>query len=103
MSFHYSTLWENHLGVPSEIHQSGLQREGETCLQAERLTQPFVENTKAQVHTGRKWDATKAVDQTITLLKHQDIVGLYQQGKAGFGWGSAPRMWTKVSRKDRKD
>ncbi|KAL7395412.1 hypothetical protein ABVT39_016252 [Epinephelus coioides] len=64
---------------------------------------PAVQNAKAHVCTGRKWDAAKAVDQAITRLKHLEVVGFQQQGRAGFGWGPTPKMWSKASRKERKD
>ncbi|KAL7405869.1 hypothetical protein ABVT39_009050 [Epinephelus coioides] len=64
---------------------------------------PAVQNAKAHIRTGCKWDAAKAVDQANTRLKHLEDVGIQQQGRAGFGWGPAPKMWSKASRKERKD
>lgn len=39
---------------------------------------PAVQNTKAQVQTGRKWKASQSVHQAITRLKHQEFVGFPQ-------------------------
>lgn len=64
---------------------------------------PFVQHSKAQVRTGRKWDAMQAIDQAINRLKHQEIVGVLQPGRTGLGWGSAPKMWSKATRKETKD
>ncbi len=55
------------------------------------------------VRTGRKWRAEQAVDQAISQLKHQEIVGWLQPGKSGLGWGPAPKLWSKASKKERKE
>lgn len=62
-----------------------------------------VQNTKAQVQTGRKWKASQSVNQTITRLKHQEVVGLVQCGRAGFGWGTSPKMWSTASKAEQKE
>lgn len=49
-----------------------------------------VQNTKAQLQTGRKWKVSQSVHQAITRLKHQEVVGLVQNGRAGLGWGTSP-------------
>lgn len=36
-------------------------------------------------------------------LKHQEIVGFTQQGRAGLGWGAAPKTLSKPTKKYRKD
>lgn len=48
-----------------------------------------VQNTKAEVCTGRKWNAMQTLDQVTNRLKHQEIVGLLQPGWASFEWGTA--------------
>nr|XP_061825268.1 uncharacterized protein LOC133612115 [Nerophis lumbriciformis] len=80
MSFQHGAVWKNHPEAATEIHQLGLQT-GE----------------------GRKWNATQTVDQAIVRLKHQEMVGQIQSGRAGFGWVTASKMWSKASRKERKD
>ena len=64
---------------------------------------PSVRNTNVQVRTGRKWNAMQTVDQAIIRLKHQEMVGQLQSGRAGFGWGTPVMMWSKASKKERKD
>ncbi|XP_058614749.1 uncharacterized protein LOC131529194 [Onychostoma macrolepis] len=64
---------------------------------------PVVQNAKAQVQTGSKWKATHAVNQAITHLKHQEVVGMVQHGRAGFGLGTSPKMWSKASKIVRKN
>ncbi|KAJ8369262.1 hypothetical protein SKAU_G00092900 [Synaphobranchus kaupii] len=64
---------------------------------------PFVQKAKAPVRTGRKWSAEQAVDQAISQLKHQEIVGWLQPGRSGLGWGPAPKLWSKASKKERKE
>ncbi|XP_060084783.1 uncharacterized protein LOC132564122 [Ylistrum balloti] len=38
-----------------------------------------------QVRTGRKWSASKAVDEAESRLRHKDIVGSVPQGRQGLG------------------
>ncbi|KAL6473069.1 hypothetical protein MHYP_G00192570 [Metynnis hypsauchen] len=65
-------------------------------------TDPFVKNNKASVRTGRKWRAEEAVDQAISRLMHKEVVGRTQSGRAGLGWGTATKFWSKASKKERK-
>ncbi len=60
-----------------------------------------VQNTNAQVKTGKKWNASNTVHQATTRLKHQEVFGIVQQGRAGLGCGKAPRMWSKASKTER--
>lgn len=64
---------------------------------------PSIQNTKTQVRTGHKWNAMQMVEQAIGRLKHREIVGLPQPGRAGFGWGFSFKMWFKGSKKERID
>ncbi|KAJ8375377.1 hypothetical protein SKAU_G00059570 [Synaphobranchus kaupii] len=64
---------------------------------------PFVQKAKAPVRTGRKWRAEQAVDQAISQLKHQEIVGWLQPGRSGLRWGPAPKLWSKASKRKRKE
>lgn len=59
-------------------------------------------NANAKVLTGRWWNA-QTVDQAISHLQHQEIVGRVQAGRAGLGWGEAPRLWSKANRKEKKE
>lgn len=34
-------------------------------------------------------------------LPETEVVGIVQQGRAGLGWGTAPRMWSKASKTER--
>ncbi|KAL0189460.1 hypothetical protein M9458_016559, partial [Cirrhinus mrigala] len=62
---------------------------------------PVVRTANAQVHTGRKWDAPQAVH--VTRLKHQEVVGLIQHGRAGFGWATSAKMWSKATKEVKKE
>lgn len=64
---------------------------------------PGIQTAKSHVHTGRKWNVTQAVLQARHWLKHQEIVGFTQQGRAGLGWGAAPKRWSKATKKETKD
>lgn len=35
--------------------------------------------------------------------QHKGIIGRVQTGKTGLGWGEAPWVWSKASRKERKE
>lgn len=48
----------------------------------------------------KKW---QTVEQATKRLQHQEIVGFSQPGKTGLGWGSATKMWSKASTKERRD
>lgn len=43
-------------------------------------------------------DAQTEVDQAIGRLQHQEVVGRVQEGRAGLGWGEAPRFWSKAKK-----
>ncbi|XP_016140413.1 uncharacterized protein [Sinocyclocheilus grahami] len=64
---------------------------------------PAVQSSKVQVQTGRKRKASQSVHQAITRLKHQEVVGVVQYGRAGFGWGTSSKMWSKALKAERKE
>ena len=64
---------------------------------------PAIQAANPQICTGRKWNASKAVDQAVERLKHQEIVGFTQSGRSGLGWAAAPKSWSKATKKERKD
>ncbi len=53
------------------------------------------------VRTGRKWDARQEVDQMESRLKHKDIVGYTQSGRAGFG-NQEFKYYYKATDKERR-
>lgn len=57
----------------------------------------------ARIVTGRKWRAKEEVQKVIGRLQHQEVVGVVQTGRAGLGWSDPPILWSKASRKERKD
>ncbi|CAM4420094.1 unnamed protein product [Leuciscus chuanchicus] len=79
------------------------QEKARLVLELRNSSDPSVQNSKAPVRTGRKWRAELAVDQDISRLKHQEIVGRTQSGRTGLGWGTALKMWSKATRKERKE
>jgi len=79
------------------------QEKARLVLELRDSPDPSVRNTKAPVRTGRKWRAELAVDQAISRLKHQEIVGRTQSGRTGLGWGTAPKRWSKATKKERKE
>ncbi len=62
-----------------------------------------VADADARVETGRKWRAKEEVQKVMGRLQHQQIVGMVQIGRAGLGWSEPPILWSKASRKERKD
>lgn len=53
--------------------------------------------------TGRRWRAEVEVQKAVSRLQHQEVVGRVQTGRTGLGWGDPPIMWSRASRKERKD
>ena len=51
---------------------------------------------------GRKWSATKAVDEAESRLRHSDIVGTVCHGRQGLGQQRSTR-WRGASTSDRRD
>ncbi|XP_023815255.1 uncharacterized protein LOC111948071 [Oryzias latipes] len=109
------------LGLPRSLSNTGLfgrntlqlplkpislgyrQEKTRLVLELRDSTDPFVRNTKAPVRTGSKWKAEEAVDQAISKFKHNEIVGKTQSGRAGLGWGTAPKFWSKATKNERKE
>ncbi len=61
-----------------------------------------VADVNARVETGRKWRAKEEV-QKMERLQHKQIVGMVQTRRAGLGWSESPILWSKASKKERKD
>ncbi|KAJ8352978.1 hypothetical protein AAFF_G00124830, partial [Aldrovandia affinis] len=62
-----------------------------------------VKEANARVATGRKWRAEEEVQKVMGRLQHQEVVGMVQTGRAGLGWSDPLVLWSKASRKERKD
>ncbi len=60
-------------------------------------------DVNARVETGRKWRAKDEVQKVMGRLQHQQIVGMIQTGRAGLGGREPPILWSKASRKEKKD
>ena len=60
----------------SNIHSRGIQsRQGKACDDSEIFQDEYVKKAGVEVRTGRKWSASKAVEETESRLRHKDIVG----------------------------
>ncbi|KAL6468407.1 hypothetical protein MHYP_G00240840 [Metynnis hypsauchen] len=93
----------NILQLPLKSIDLGYKQEkARLVLELRDSTDPFVKNNKASVRTGCKWRAEEAVDQAISRLMHKEVVGRTQSGRAGLGWGTATKFWSKASKKERK-
>ncbi len=94
---------KNTLRLPMKIIILGYKQENaRQLLELKDSPDPVVQNANSQVRTGRKWDASQAVHQAITRLKHQEVEGLIQHGKAGFGRTTSTSMWSKATKIERK-
>jgi hypothetical protein len=80
-----------------------MQEKTRLVLELRESTDQLVRNANAKVPTGRKWNAQTEVDQAVSRLQHREIVGRVQAGRAGPGWGEAPRFWSKANRKEGKE
>ena len=54
-----------------------------------------------EVRTGRKWSASKAVEEAESRLRHEDIVGTVTRGRLGVGCISRT-SWKAASVVDRR-
>ncbi|KAI7794830.1 polyprotein [Triplophysa rosa] len=71
----------------------------ELCESSDRA----VADANARVKTGRKWRDKEDLQKVIGRLQHHQVVGMVQIGRAGLGWSEPPILWSKASRKERKD
>lgn len=71
-------------------------------LELRETTDQLVRAAGTQIRTGRKWKAQEEVDMAIGRLKHREVVGRVQEGRAGLGRGDIPLFWSKASKEDRK-
>ena len=95
---------KNTLQLPLQSISLGYKQEKtRLLLELRESTDQSVRNAGVKVRTGRKWDAQTEVDRAVGRLQHQEIVGRVQAGRAGLGWGEAPRFWSKANRKERKE
>ncbi|XP_077382825.1 5-azacytidine-induced protein 2 isoform X1 [Festucalex cinctus] len=94
---------KNALQLPLQSISLGyMQEKSRLVLELRESTDQSVRNANAKVPTGRKWNAQSEVDQAVSRLHHQEILGRVQAGRAGLGWGEAPRFWSKANRKEQK-
>lgn len=77
---------KNVLQLPLKVTYVGLQTgEGKACLELRDSSDLPVQNTKAQVRTGRTWRAEQAIDRAIGRVKHQEFVVQTQSGRTSLG------------------
>ncbi|KAF7648493.1 hypothetical protein LDENG_00156240 [Lucifuga dentata] len=94
----------NTLQLPLKLLSLGYRQEKVRLLfELRDSSDPLVQKAKAPVRTECKWRAEEAVEQAISQLKQQEIVGWLQPGKTRLGWGPAPKLWSKASKKERKE
>ncbi len=95
---------KNTLQLPLQSISLGYKQEKtRLVLELRESTDQSIRNANAKVPSGRKWNAQIEVDQAVGRLQHREIVGRVQAGRAGLGWGEAPRFWSKANRKERKE
>ncbi|KAL1266945.1 hypothetical protein QQF64_002620 [Cirrhinus molitorella] len=93
----------NKLRLPMKTINLGYKQEKvRLLLKLENSPDPVIRDAKVQVRTGRKWEVTQAVQQAITRLKHQEVVGFTQHGRAGLGWTTSTKVWSKATKLERK-
>ena len=78
------------------------QEKARMVLELRGSSDQLVRAAGTQVRTGRKWKAQEEVDRAIGRLKHQEVVGRVQEGRAGLGRGETPLFWSKASKEERK-
>ncbi len=95
---------KNTLQLPLQSISLGYKQEKtRLVLELRESADQAVRNANPKVLTGRKWNAQTEVDQAVSRLQHQEIVGRVQKGRAGLGWGEAPLFWSRANHKERKE
>ncbi len=94
----------NNLQLPLQSISLGYKQEKtRLVLELRESAAQAVRNANPKVLTSRKWNAQTEVDQAVSRLQHQEIVGRVQKGRAGLGWGEAPLFWSRANHKERKE
>ncbi|KAJ8338476.1 hypothetical protein SKAU_G00374420 [Synaphobranchus kaupii] len=78
------------------------QEKARMVLELRESSDHLVRAAGTQVRTGRRWKAEEEVDQAIARLKHREVVGRVQVGRAGLGRSETPLFWSKASKRERK-
>lgn len=63
---------------------------------------PTVRNAQVPIQTERKCQVDTEFNSPISRLQHQEITRRVEARWAGFGWGEAPRLWSKATKMLRK-
>ena len=93
----------NMLQLPLRSISLGYKQEkARLVLELRESTDQLVRAADPQIRTGRKWKAQEEVDLAISQLKHREVVGRVQSGRAGLGRGKTPLFWSKASKVDQK-
>ena len=94
----------NSLQLPLKSITLGYRQEkARLVMELRDSSDSTVADANARVETGRKWKAQEEVEKVMGRLQHQEVVGMVQTGRAGLGWSDPPILWSKASRKERKD
>lgn len=78
------------------------QEKARMVLELRESTDQLVRAAGPKIQTGRKWKAQEEVDMAISRLKHREIVGRVQEGRAGLGRSETPLFWSKASKEERR-
>ncbi len=78
------------------------QEKARMVLELKESTDQLVRAAGPKIQTGRKWKAQEEVDMAISRLKHSEIVGRVQEGRAGLGRSETPLFWSKASKEERR-
>ncbi|KAJ8332759.1 hypothetical protein SKAU_G00416550 [Synaphobranchus kaupii] len=93
----------NTLQLPLHSISLGYKQEkARMVLELRESSDHLVRAAGTQVRTGRRWKAEEEVDQAIGRLKHREVVGRVQVGRAGLGRSETPLFWSKASKRERK-
>ncbi|KAL2099527.1 hypothetical protein ACEWY4_003921 [Coilia grayii] len=93
----------NMLQLPlRSISQGYRQEKARLVLELRESTDQLVRAAGSQVRTGRKWKAQEEVDRAISRLKHREVIGRVQEGRAGLGRSETPLFWSRASKKQRR-
>ncbi|KAL7388165.1 hypothetical protein ABVT39_008471 [Epinephelus coioides] len=99
-----SLYGKNTLQLPLKSIITGFRQEKvRLVMELRDSTDEMVRDMNTRVVTGSKWRAEEEVKKVVGRLQHQEVVGRVQSGRTGLGWGDLPILWSKASKKERKD
>lgn len=93
----------NMLELPLKSISLGYKQEkARLVLEMKDSADHLIRSAKVPIRTGCKWKAPDEVENAISSLKHKEVMGSTQTGRAGLGWAAQRQFWSKATKRERK-